>query len=285
MVAQVETYARQVLVGLDLLARQNQVSIQLDLIKYWKDELAKPRYDEPGNLSRHGNKVYSQFDEDGIIEEIFRRIGTEHRTFIEFGVETGIECNSLKLLVEGWRGLWIDGGKDYVAQIRTTHKAWLDSGALKLVNEFVLVDNIEKIIGESNIGEVDLLSIDIDFNDFWIWRAITSIRPRVVVIEYNATWKPPLSMTVPYTPHPAGVASNYFGASLEAFTLLGKAKGYRLVGCGFSGVNAFFVRDDLCGTHFVADATAANFYEPPRYFMIHLSGGHPPSIGPLVEVN
>ena len=81
---------------------------RLDVERFRMQELATPRYTDPKRLVRHGFKVYSQSDEDGIIQEIFKRIGTTSRTFIEFGVETGVECNSVKLLVEGWSGLWIE---------------------------------------------------------------------------------------------------------------------------------------------------------------------------------
>src|SRR5215470_13458830 len=94
-------------------------AIRMQLQRFWDDEMAKPRYADPKRLLRYGFKLYSQNDEDGILQEIFRRIGTGNRTFVEFGVETGIECNTVKLLVEGWRGLWIDGSNANVAQIQT----------------------------------------------------------------------------------------------------------------------------------------------------------------------
>src|SRR5919204_6377034 len=83
-------------------------AIQLQVLRAWDDEMAKPRHADPKRLLRYGFKLYSQNDEDGIIQEIFRRIGSTDRTFVEFGVETGVECNTAKLLVEGWRGLWIE---------------------------------------------------------------------------------------------------------------------------------------------------------------------------------
>jgi len=79
--------------------------LQVDILRLWSDELAKPRNADPKRLLRCGFKVYSQNDEDGIIQEIFKRIGTTNRTFVEFGVETGVETNTTKLLLEGWRGL------------------------------------------------------------------------------------------------------------------------------------------------------------------------------------
>src|ERR1700750_209690 len=73
-------------------------STQMQLLRFWQDELAKPRNADPKRLLRYGFKMYSQCDEDGIIQEIFRRIGPSDRRFVEFGVETGVQCNTVKLL-------------------------------------------------------------------------------------------------------------------------------------------------------------------------------------------
>ena len=259
---------------------------QLDLQRYWDDELAKPRNADPKRLLRYGFKVYSQCDEDGIIQEIFRRVGVTNRCFVEFGVETGIECNTVKLLVEGWRGLWIEGNAQHAARIRTSFGPLLADGGLNLVESFVVAENIDSLLEKGGVsGEIDLLSIDIDNNDFWVWKAITRINPRVVVIEYNASLRPPMSLVVPYQPDRAwDGASNYYGASLEAFVRLGRSKGYRLVGCSISGVNAFFVRDDIAGDRFFDPATAEELYEPPRYFFGMMKSGHAGAPGHYLTV-
>src|SRR5579871_5719441 len=98
----------QINFALSHIANFNAALMQMNLHRFWADLLAQPRYAEPKRLLRHGFKVYSQHDEDGIIQEIFRRIGATSRSFVEFGVETGVECNTAKLLVDGWRGLWIE---------------------------------------------------------------------------------------------------------------------------------------------------------------------------------
>ena len=133
-------------------------------------------------------------------------------------------------------------------------------------------------------GDIDFLSIDIDYNDYWVWKAIDVVTPRVVAIEYNATLRPPMSLTVPYDPNGAWDGTNFHGASLEALTRLGAAKGYRLVGCGMAGVNAFFVRADLTGDLFLEPATAAEHYEPPRHYLHLLPAGHASRPGPFVSV-
>jgi hypothetical protein len=257
----------------------------MELVRFRDEELTKPRHSDPKRLLRYGFKCYSQCDEDGIIQEIFRRIGIAHRTFIEFGVQNGAECNTAMLLLGGWRGLWIEQSAADVAQIRRTLAGFIEERRLKLLEGRVTAENINKLFEQAGfVGEIDLLSIDIDYNDYWVWKAIEIVKPRVVVIEYNATLRPPLSLVVPYAPAANWNGSSYFGASLEALARLGGGKGYRLVGCSISGVNAFFVRDDLCGDHFLEPATAEEHYEPARYFFSAMIAGHPPAIGHFLTV-
>jgi hypothetical protein len=260
-------------------------AFQLELLRLWESELAKPRHADPKRLLRYGFKVYSQCEEDGIIQEIFKRIGVTNRTFVEFGVQIGIECNTAKLLIEGWNGLWLEGRKSFVKKIQTSHQSFIEKRHLTVHQAFVSAENINSLIEKGGLsGEIDLLSIDIDNNDYWVWKAISVINPRLVVIEYNATLAPPLSLVVPYDPGREATWTNYFGASLEALVRLGRSKGYRLVGCNFSGSNAFFVRNDLAGDLFLDPPTAEEHYEPPRYFFGYLKSGHPPQVGPYLTV-
>jgi hypothetical protein len=259
--------------------------LQVDLNRLWMEEMARPRHADPKRLLRYGFKVYSQNDEDGIIQEIFRRIGTTNRTFIEFGVETGIESNTTKLLVEGWRGLWIEAVPAYVAEIRKSFSHNFADGSLKVTEGLVTVENINALVSAAGIaGEIDLLSIDIDNNDYWVWKAITAVNPRMVVIEYNASLRPPMSLVVPYHPNNMWDGSSFFGASLEALVRLGRDMGYSIVACNYSGSNAFFVRNDLTGDLFLKPATAEEHYEPARYFFSHFQSGHPARPGPYLAV-
>jgi hypothetical protein len=269
----------QAIWNLSLAARQ------IELARLWADELAKPRHADPKRLLRYGFKVFSQADEDGIIQEIFRRIGTTNRTFIEFGVEAGLECNTAKLLLEGWNGLWIEASPPYVAAIRNNARSYIEGGQLKLTESLVTAENINRLIAAAGLGgEIDLIGIDIDNNDYWVWKAIDAVKPRVVVIEYNPTLRPPLALVVPYRPDAQWDGTNYFGASLEALVRLGHAKDYRLVGCNISGGNAFFVRNDLGRDAFLEPATAEEHFEPARYYFALLNGGHRPRLGPYVTV-
>jgi hypothetical protein len=247
--------------------------------------LADPKYEDPKRLERFGFKAYSQNDEDGIIQEIFQRIGIKHHAFIEFGVGNGLENNTVYLLYQGWGGLWIDGSPQLCEVIAKRIQPVVPL-ALTVVNQFITVENINDLFVQNGFeGEIDLLCIDIDGNDYHIWNAIESVSPRVVVIEYNAKFHPPVNWTITYNPAHEWRGTDYFGASLKALEILGLKKGYRLVGCNLAGVNAFFVREDLVGDRFAAPFTAENHYHPPRYYLLPFYSqlGHRPDFGAWVE--
>lgn len=245
-----------------------------------------PRYREELRLLRFGYRAYSQSDEDGILAEIFRRVGTTNRLFVEFGVGDGLECNTLNLLVGGWQGLWIECDEQAVARIRERFAAFVEGKKrLRVEHATVSPDNIDDLLKRLvPCEEPDLLSVDIDGNDYWVWQAISARQPRVVMIEYNALWQPPISVTISYDPAHHWNRTAYFGASLKALEKLGASKGYNLVGCCFAGINAFFVRQDLCDDKFLSPFTAENHYEPARPFMIGKPTFHLPGIGPLTTI-
>ncbi len=246
--------------------------------------VTSPRYADPKRLLAYGYKGYSQGDEDGIIDEIFRRIGTTNRSFVEFGVGNGLENNTAALLLGGWSGAWIDGSDRDVAQLRQTFAQQLREQHLRVQCAFITAENIEALFDELGVpAEPDLVSIDIDNNDYWIWRALTRHRPRVVVIEYNPAYGRTARCVLTYRPDRTWGQTSYQGASLSALEALGREKGYSLVGCGYQGTNAFFVRDDTLGNHFCTPYTTANHYEPARYWYAWY-GGHGAGWGDIEQV-
>lgn len=192
------------------------------------------------DLLLYEKSVYSQNGEDGVIEEILDRIGTDTKYAVEFGVEDGKQCNTRLLKEKGWNVLQMDDGENNPSSIK---------------KEFITAENINGLFEKYRVPEnLDVLSIDVDFNDFWMWRAMDNkYKPRLVVIEYNATIPPNRAMTVKYDGNRMwdGVSA-YFGASLLALYRLGKQKGYGLVYCDKKGVNAFFVRNDLLNSNLLA---------------------------------
>jgi len=234
-----------------------------------------PKYAATKRLNRHEYQVFSQNGEDGIIREIFNRIGFTNKYFVEFGVEDGLECNSTNLLYKDWNGLWIEGSSDFYKKIFQSFSDLVGSNRLKIQNEFITAENIEMIFEKAGVPEEpDLLSIDIDYNDYYVWKAITKYSPRVVVIEYNAIFRPDTPFVVKYNPTRVWDRTSHFGASLLALEQLGREKGYSLVGCVFAGCNAFFVRNDLIADLFESPYTAENHYEPARGFL-YCRTGHP----------
>jgi len=185
------------------------------------------------DLSQHEARVYSQNGEDGVIKMIFECIGKSTGTYVEFGCESGNECNTRLLREAGWKGLLMDGSW-HIPQIN-------------LQKEFITKSNINDLFKKHHVPKnLELLSIDIDYNDFYVWQAVDkSYKPDVVVIEYNATHLPHEDKIVLYHPTTMWDGTNYFGGSLLAMFNLGRSKGYSLVYAESRGVNLFFIRDDL----------------------------------------
>lgn len=218
-----------------------------------------------GALDQYEYSVLSQNGEDGILRHLFAQAGFESRWFVEFGFGAH-QCNGLRLMLhEEFHGLLLDGSQENVRFFDIAAERFAID-RVKARQAFLTRDNLNELIeGAGAPREIDLLSLDVDGNDYWFWKALTCVSPRVVCIEYNAGLGPELSWTVPYDPgferfakHPSGF---FHGASLKALESLGRKKGCRLVGCDSTGTNAFFLRDDV-DAPLVPTLTAAEAYRP-----------------------
>lgn len=195
-------------------------------------------------------KVFSQFGEDGIIQYLIRqaRVPAQSRTFVEFGVESYNEANTRFLVLnDNWRGLIMDGSASNIRKVRDSSIYWRHN--LVAVDAFIDTDNINRLIRDAGFsGEVGLLSVDIDGNDYRVWEEIDVVNPIIVVMEYNSVFGPRHAVTVPYDKNfirgRAHSSNLYWGASLKALVELGNRKGYAFVGSNSAGNNAFFVRRD-----------------------------------------
>lgn len=220
-----------------------------------------------GDFASAEFKVSSQWGEDGIIEHLVRHVPIEREIFVEFGVQDYREANTRFLLMNrNWAGLVIDGSPENISVVKRDSIYWRFN--LKAECAFITRDNIDQMItGQGISGDIGLLSVDIDGNDYWVWEAIRSVSPRVVVAEYNALFGATATVSVPYDPafqrNQAHYSNLYWGCSLAALVHLGKAKGYTLVGCNSAGNNAFFVRNDVSGQLSAQDSAIA--FRPAKF--------------------
>ena len=204
------------------------------------------------DLERFEAKTSSQGGEDGVIQAIFDHIGVTNRYYVEFGCGDGVQCNTAQLRRHGWQGLLMDGVAQPDTNNAVIHREWISA------------DNINDLFGKHGVpDEFDLLSIDIDGNDYWVWDAIR-YRPRVVVVEYNANLAVDQSLTIPYSAEHQWDGSDHYGASLLALARLGKKKAYTLVYCNQAGVNAFFVHDSFARG--LTERSLEDIYRRPNYW-------------------
>jgi hypothetical protein len=224
-------------------------------------------------------RLYSQSGEDGLLLYVFAVIGTTNRKCVEICAGEGIECNTANLIINhGWTGLLVDGDeaklqrgrKFYLQQCQDT-RIWPPY----LVHHWVTRDNVNDILRKHSFsGEIDLLSLDLDGNDYWIWQAIDAIDPRVVIVEYQNAWGPDACITQRYQEDfnfmdvkvEPGLPRS--GASLGAFVSLARTKGYRLVGCNRLCFNAVFIKRGIGEEHF-PEITASECFNHmmPNYRM------------------
>ncbi len=200
-------------------------------------------------LADCGFRAFSQFEEDGKIIFILAAIGIKQERFVEIGSDDGLNSNCANLALNfGWSGLFVDANSHSVNRGRYFYKKYPHPDGDKPVfhEGKVTRENINSILEQNGCsGEVDLLSIDIDGNDYWIWDAITVTSPRIVIIETHIIYEDK-DIVVPYDPNYVfpGKHPQYHGASPVAMVKLAKRKGYRLVGANRLGFNFIFLRND-----------------------------------------
>jgi hypothetical protein len=257
--------------ALDLESRLQNVTRILLQQRY--PELTEAASDS-APIRGHEFSIYSQEGVDGLLLHIFSKIGVARRRFVEIGCGDGRECNTANLSLNlGWSGTLIDADQLKIASARQFYGRMLrhKSAEVNILESRLTRENVNQVVaGPGVAGEIDLLSIDIDGNDYWIWKELSVVEPRVVVIEYNASFGPEEALVVPYDPefdcfqaHPSGF---YHGASLAAVTKLGAAKGYALIAVESQGVNALFVRQDLAKGVFPA-------LDPQKAYVPHFQRG------------
>ncbi len=239
-------------------------------------------------LNRCGAKVFSQNDEDGITFEILRRMGLSGGTFLEFGVGNGMENNTLALLASGWRGVWL-GGEDLAFSLGKSsedelprlgfRKAWITPSNC--------VDLARGEITRMAMSLPDLISIDLDGNDFFIAERVLAEgwRPKVMILEYNAKFVPPILFSINQDDTHQWQGDDYMGASLSAIDKMMRSFGYSLICCNSSGCNAFYIDSSYRDCFQDVPSEIERLYQPARYFMSFLySAGHPTSMRTIQRI-
>lgn len=202
------------------------------------------------NIQESEFKVFSQWEDDGIIQYIINSINIPRKTFIEFGVEDYTEANTRFLLMNNkWSGLIMDSSEEAMERVRNS--GIYPRYDLTAMQAFVNAENINDLIATRFKGEIGLLHIDIDGNDYWIWKAITVVSPVIVIMEYNSAFGIHRPITVPYDrdfnrtkKHHSNL---YYGSSLLSLCDLAEEKGYVFIGTNSCGGNSYFIRKDKIG--------------------------------------
>lgn len=214
-----------------------------------------------------GYRIYSQTDEDGLLLFIFSQIGFSNKLCLDIAFGVPGCSNTTNLIVNwGFHGVLIEGDSESIERSRHYFKAHPDTYIFppKLVNAWVTAENINDLVRQNGLeGEIDLFSLDVDGIDYWLWKSLDVVKPRVVVVEFQDIWGE-RSVTVPYRQDfdRFKIHEDYFGASLPAFVKLAAEKGYRLIGANRYGYNAFFLRNDLGSGIFPEVGVQDCFYQP-----------------------
>lgn len=220
------------------------------------------------NIKSYEFKVFSQWGEDGIIQRLTKVVEIKNKTFIEFGVEDFLESNCRFLMSkDNWKGFVLDGSSKNVSRLKNSHFYWKHQ--LEAECAHITRDNINELLERSGFDyDLGILSIDIDGMDYFIFEAICSYKPRILVCEFNPVFGATRKITVPYKSDfdrtRAHHSNLYWGASLAAITSLAKNRGYSLVGTNSAGQNAFFVRQDLVNEHLIV-MTSEEAFTPSNF--------------------
>jgi hypothetical protein len=235
----------------------------------------------PGDIALEGYKVYSQNDEDGLIDAIFARLGGG-RSFLEIGVEDGRECNTHLLLLKGWRGGWIDGNDKSCKKIISELGGQQFRNVFNLQNKYIYPDNIvetyKKHCDFLEVAELDFFSLDVDGNDAFIIESLLSsgARPIVCCVEYNGKFPPGLNISVNFDNKRGWSRDDYFGASLDRFDQIFESHGYQLITCNITGANAFYVLKDK--SDIFVQRSPKEVWRQLRLDLSPLPAGHVPTL-------
>ncbi len=220
---------------------------------------------EASQLQNIEFSVFSQFGDDGIIQWLIHHLDIPNKTFIEFGVEDYSESNTRFLMMnDNWSGFVMDGSNKNINKLKSQYYYWRHDLAAQAV--FITRDNINSLIAEQNFQEdVGLLHIDLDGNDYYVWKAINVINPVIVIVEYNSLFGIDRPISVIYDDgfvrKNAHYSNLFWGTSLLSLNNLAREKGYSFIGCNSAGNNAYFVRNDKLNSKVKSVSLADGFVQ------------------------
>lgn len=221
----------------------------------------------PDNFDKFGFQVFSQWNEDGLIQYLISKVKTVNQVFVEFGIENYEESNTKFLIMhDKWKGLVMDSSAKNISYLKKCNMYWKHN--LTAIEAFITPENINQLISENGIeGDIALLSVDIDGNDYYVWDAITCISPGIVICEVNPYFGYKEALVMPYTETfnrtDAHYSNLYWGGSIRALYNLGRKKGYKMVCANSSGSNIFFVREDLMSD--LKEVSPEDVWKEPMY--------------------
>jgi len=241
------------------------------------------------DLSALGPSLYAQGTEEAILARLMAHIPPTHRYCVDIGASDGLRNSNTALLLReaGWQGMLVEGSR-YRYDKLVAHYG--QARNVQLCHEHVQPDTVNALLAQAGAPtDFDLLSLDIDGNDYWVWQGLTDFQPRIVIVEYNPYYAPPERWVMCFNPEHAWDGSTYYGASLESLYHLGKRKGYELVCCDDMGNNAFFVRRDLYRRLGIANNSPSVLFRPAMYKLRYVGhntfvSGHPYRYGPAEPI-
>jgi hypothetical protein len=237
------------------------------------------------DLNGLAQSLYAQGQEEAILARLFEHIPPTNRCCVDIGASDGLRNSNTALLLRehGWQGTLVEGSAHRFARLKEHYG---QAANVRLVDARVQPDTVERLLDDAGVpAAYDLLSLDIDGNDYWVWRALRRHRARVVVIEYNPYYPPPERWVMAFDADHAWDGSTHYGASLESLVALGKTLGYELVCCDDMGNNAFFVDQALYPRLGIASNESRLLFRPAMYKLRYVGHntfltGHPYRFGP-----
>ena len=234
-------------------------------------------------ISHHKN------DEDGIVQSIFNDIGIKNKLFIEIGIGNGIEKNTHNLILQNWKGIWIDSNTKVINKLKNIinndKKIIINNSKITKENINQVVENcLSKLLINKKDNDIDFFSIDIDSLDVFCFEKLDVIKPRLICIEYNSKFPPPTELSINPNSLQTWNYDDYNGASLSFIDKKLSKLGYKLISTNITGSNAFFVLDKYYNKCKTKNQSINQLYMPPNYNLYNFYQAHKPTIKFLLDV-